>query len=214
MPSSNEDRMSPKDRRDEYYVWEDLLVDSAKEAVLGTVPPEVASGAVRFDTGARIASSLPAVLRMAIPPALSGMVLTDNVLTYGEWALICSHKLKEVLDGVGVDNVDWYPLILDNQSTGEQIRGYWLGNVIGVLDCVDWDKTVIDEDEAFFGKLWIDPAKTKGHLIFRIADYEHHLVVHRAIKEAVEREQITGVTMSPANGYRDEGFEDEEEEEE
>jgi len=151
---------------------------------------------------------------MTIPRELADKTLTDNVLTYAEWALICSHKLKGVLDRAGADNVDWYPLILDNESTGEQIRGYWLGNVVGLLDCVDWSKAVIDEDDAFFGRLWIDPSKAKGHLIFRIAGYEHHLVVHKSIKEAIEREQITGVSLPPANGYRDEGFEDEEEEEE
>jgi hypothetical protein len=200
--------------RHDYFIWEDLLSDSTREAVLGTVPAEVAGGAIRFDAGVRIGSPTPAAFRMPIPAAQAEKTLTDNVLTYGEWALICSAKLKNVLDRAGVDNVDWYPLVLDNQSTGGEVSGYWLGNVVGVVDCVDWSKAVMDEDETFFGRLWIDPAKAKGHLIFRIAGYEHHLVAHRTIKEAVERESITGLTLTPANGYRDEGFDDDEEEDE
>jgi uncharacterized protein DUF1629 len=198
----------------EYFIWEDVLSDSTREAVLGTAPPEVTGGAVRFDTGLRIMSPMPAALRMPVPAAQASKELTDNVLTYGEWALICSDKLKSVLDRTGIDNVDWYPLVLDFQPTGREVHGYWLGNVVGVIDCVDWSKAVIDEDEAFFGRLWIDPAKAKDLLMFRVAGYEHHLVVHRTVKEAVERESISGVTMTPANGYRDEGFEDEEDENE
>ncbi len=204
---------SPSQNDHEYYIWEDYLADGGKEAVFGTAPAEVAAGRVRFDAGVKITSPVADVFRMAMPVKLSGKTLTDNLLTYAQWALICSNKLKTLMERIGVDNIDWYPLVLDNEATGAQVNGYFIGNIVGTVDCVDWSKAVIDDDEAFFGRLWIDPARAKGHRMFRLAGYEHHVVVDRTVKEAVERESISGLAVRPANGYRDEGFEGEDEDE-
>jgi len=188
-----------------YHLWRDRLIDSSREVVLADVPREVTDGRMRFDTGQPVDLSLTSSLTVTIGAEVRGSELTDNVLTYGGWALIVSERLRNALDACGTQNVQWFPLSILDERNGRVHEGFWVGNVVGLVNCVDASKAVLDEDGIFFRRLWIDPAKAHGLNIFRLAEFEHHVLVHHSIKESIERGGFTGLAFPDANGFRDEG---------
>ena len=125
--------------------------------------------------------------------------LTDNLLAYGATGFVFNKKIRNILKKLNVNNIDYYKAVLDDEITGESTRDYQIANIIGVVKCIDMEKSefrldvnnriesikklVLDQDE-----LWNTDLP-----IFRIAEYFPIVLVHNILKEAFEKEGVTGL---------------------
>jgi hypothetical protein len=87
-------------------------------------------------------------------------------------------ELKKSLTAFGIDNIQYFPVKLRNPPGSKRPMpvesGYWIANIIGVIECVDKENSTliplpsgIGED---LGPFQIMESKTKGAPLFRLAE--------------------------------------------
>lgn len=88
----------------------------------------------------------------------------------------------------GVDNLDFYDVVLSDPDNGGRHSNYKAVNIIGAISAADMEKSeavvhangpLIDVD---FDSLTIDEKKTRGALIFRLAESTNAILVHEKLK--------------------------------
>lgn len=117
---------------------------------------------------------------------------------------LMTQRLHEVLLAAGVSNLDVYPAVLTDSRSGVEDNSYVAFNIIGTIAAADLQNTKFAPGStdrmisADIDKLTIDPSKTKGALMFRLAEAVNAIVVHETVKNAVEAAGIDTLTfMSP-----------------
>ncbi len=111
--------------------------------------------------------------------------------------------LFETLKSAGVDNLETFPARLKDEVNNITHTNYVAFNVIGLVAAADLDRSVLMPHEnraslhsTDFDALVIDESKTRGLLLFRLAENCSAIVVHHLIKEAVEKAGIPGIIFS------------------
>ena len=114
-----------------------------------------------------------------------------------------SKRLASVLISVGVDNIDYYQLEITDELTGRVDIDHLAFNLIGTIAAADLNKTKFSEFtleriiSADIESLVIDEKKTKGALMFRLAESVNGIVVHESVKNAIEAAGIDTLTFIP-----------------
>jgi len=123
--------------------------------------------------------------------------MTDNLIAEGATGLVVNTKIKKLLSTSGVDNIQYFDAVVENSVTGEVSDDYKIANIIGIVNCIDYDNSELeyfpDGGVMFFDKLVLDENKIKGLLIFRLYDFLPIIVVHKKIKEIFEKNSISGI---------------------
>jgi hypothetical protein len=122
-----------------------------------------------------------------------------ELLPYFGTPPVMSDKFYEALVSAGVDNLVVYDAVLTSEDDKIQYEGFKAFNVIGLVKAVDLGKSVFSADnesrlvDAGVERLAIDPKKAKGLLMFRLAEYAGAVIVHEAIKQAIEKHNFPHV---------------------
>ena len=116
--------------------------------------------------------------------------------------------LRATLDSLGVDNIDYFPVTLRDQKNGELDTEYLLANVLGLVDCVDMQKSKVEHWESGMGfdflSMVIDPAKARGFKLFRLKDDPTKVIIDEELKQHFEAtDMLVGVTLIQTEDYRD-----------
>lgn len=158
-----------------------------------SVPKEI--DVLRFLRGSlQSVATIPVHLEVK---TLSGVVFPD-AWTY----LLClfSDRLRQILDGLLIDNIQYFAAKVTSQDTKEPCRTkYWLANVIGLLDCIDHEQSDGKYDEDLEQYEWksfvVDPRRAMGVKVFRPLDERQLIVVEESVKEAIEAAQLVGIRL-------------------
>lgn len=177
-----------------YWIWRSRRRDEEDASIHG-VPQSIKELGTRFDQGLRYTDPIPPIeLHM---DARSQGQLTDNLIAPATTGLAFSSALRAALNSSGVDNIDYYPLKLINDITGEIFDDYQIANVIGVLECIDFSESDLeltdDGSIRFIESLVLMESLPSDLRMFRIMEYLPLVVVHERVKEAVEDNAMTGV---------------------
>ena len=132
-------------------------------------------------------------------------------LFIGVQALDVAHEgklLSSLQTGAGVDNIDYFPVTLRDQKNGELDTEYLLANVLGLVDCVDMQKSKVEHWESGMGfdflSMAIDPAKARGFKLFRLKDDPTKVIIDEELKQHFEAtDMLVGVTLIQTEDYRD-----------
>jgi hypothetical protein len=144
----------------------------------------------------------PLVLNLSLVSGNYRGHIIDGILTL-------YHKgLKKALDAQGVDNIDYFPVILRNPETEELDTSYFLANILGLLDCVDMAKSEVNwwpSGRGFdFLSMVIDESKTHGAKIFRLAEDPTKVIINEDLKRYFDESNIlVGVKLIQTEDYRD-----------
>jgi hypothetical protein len=190
----------------EYFVWETRR-RAPSQALVAEFPDTVATHGMNFIAGRRFIVELPE-LELHIRPADDG-TLTDDLVVFEYRCIAHSDKLARVLRKAGVENIDYYPLRIVRDATGEVYRTHEAANILDVTFCVDRDQSdlsVGDEnprDLWFIDRLVVNSERLGDTLCFRLGERPSTVIVHRRVKEAVEDAGISGPIFLPVEGYRE-----------
>lgn len=110
-------------------------------------------------------------------------------------ALVVRKDVSELLTQVGVDNIQYFPAELLDKKTGTRIDDYLVGNIVGIVDAIDMEKSVIDEDSPpriamRFETMVIDPVKCKGNLLFRLMHRQNLIVIAQPVAEKFRENKL------------------------
>lgn len=117
---------------------------------------------------------------------------------------VMSDRLLSFLRKHGIDNVDAYPVTLQNKETGQKIDGYFAVNFIGCLDCVKLDESVYELTFGapdFTGHIVIDETRVYGTNCFRIQGGPGFLVISQDIADALRKETWAGILVQSTEDY-------------
>ncbi len=153
---------------------------------------------LNFDRGELIKKS-PPIIEM---PYLnkSNNLMTDNLVAAPRMGLLINEKLKSIFESLDIGNIQYFRSKLIESNTGEVDESYCVANVVGLVSCVDQDKSDLDYyddgDIEFIDRLVLNlnTEREYGH-IFRIAEYSPLLVVSSQLKLAIESAKITGIKI-------------------
>ena len=190
----------------DYFVWETRR-RALSQALVAEFPDTVAAYGMNFIAGRRFIVELPE-LELHIRPGDDGN-LTDDLVVFEYRCIAHSDKLARVLRKAGVENIDYYPVRIMRDATGEVYRTHEAANILDVTFCIDRDKSdlsVGDEnplDLWYINRLVVNPERLGDALCFRLGERPSTIIVHRRVKEAVENAGISGPVFLPVEGYRE-----------
>jgi uncharacterized protein DUF1629 len=121
---------------------------------------------------------------------------------FDRYMCLMSPPMVEALRRSGVDNIDTYPALLVDAANERQFD-YFGVNILGLVAAADLGKsqwTNFDGAprlDTHFETLAVDPAKARGHLMFRLAEDTGTIIVHAKIKQGLESAGIPGLRFTP-----------------
>jgi hypothetical protein len=136
--------------------------------------------------------------------ALSDMVLTQFQLP------VLSPRAITTLEDLGIENVEYFPVNIKRPKITAVEKSYKIANIVGRIDC-------LDKNHAIFATFSADPNKIRSlrqyriledkiadaaaggrpPLIFRLGEFSYHALVHDSVKNAFEKQKLTGAKFTP-----------------
>lgn len=143
------------------------------------------------------------VIAEAVPQPLIYILDSDfpgspKAMYYEKSIPVVREDVIEAFRQVGVDNIQYFDAILRDPSTGKEYRNYKAYNIIGLVACADMQASELmgtsnsTMGDADFHSLVIDESKTRGLLLFRVAENVSAVVVHEKVKQVIENAGIPG----------------------
>ena len=134
-----------------YFVWETRRRNT-NDAMVSEFADTLKQYGISFLAGRRFLDPL-SELEVSIDRDGQG-VLTDDLVIYKNRCLAHSRRLIKVLHDVGVDNIDYYPLRVINEVTGEACQSHQAANILDVIFCIDEEKSDLYIDDENPYNLW------------------------------------------------------------
>jgi len=116
-----------------------------------------------------------------------------------------SLKMKEALDRLGVNNINYYPVLIVDEDTGKGIAEYFLGVVTDIVSCLDIENSKFKEDtmgKKFVSEFCIDESKTRGLELFRFHNIPGLLIINQDLKDKLFSIEFTGVSFKHTSEYK------------
>jgi len=115
-----------------------------------------------------------------------------------------SEKMKSSLDELGVDNIDYYPVVIVEWETKEVLANYWLAIVKDLIACIDLENSEISKNASgreIITKFAVDHTKTTGSNLFRFHHIPGLVIINDDLKEKLSKIEFTGVRFQHTNEY-------------
>jgi hypothetical protein len=179
-----------------YFIWANERTAESQLALDGT-PDVIKALDLSFDRGLRVHTDVPLV-RFAVEVETGNASLTDNLIAAGMRGLVLSSRGRRTLRRCGVDNIDYYPLVLVDPAH-RAIDDYQIANLIGRPSCIDLVKSDVEmhpdmpDTIEFINSLTLTTGSFGTLRMFRAAEHAQVIVVHEEVKKAWEAERLTGV---------------------
>ncbi len=115
-------------------------------------------------------------------------------------------RLATSLQEAGVDNVEFFPAVLTNTTTGQRFD-YQAFNVVGVVAAADLGKSEWTSDDGVpvadvsFESLVLDESKAGGLKMFRLAENINALLVHEAVRDHILKRGIDTLKFVPPDEW-------------
>jgi hypothetical protein len=120
---------------------------------------------------------------------------------FDRYMCLMSPPMVDALRRCGVDNIDTYPAVLVDNANEREFR-YFAVNILGLVAAADLSKSQWSNFDSaarldtHFESLAVDPAKARGHLMFRLAEDTGTIIVHAKVKQALESAGIPMLRFS------------------
>lgn len=157
-----------------------------------------------FCAGERIDDGIPTL----VFDTIEKIEVKDCIVPKGKGlGLIFSSKLKEILENEGIDNIDYYNILINNKHSKEELEGYYLTNIVEtkpfLTDDSMWDdvpsldlKIIMDIG---FNEDFLENQKSK---IIRSEKCPTIIAIRGSLKQKLDEEGITGLdTILPEDWH-------------
>ncbi|MDH5218268.1 MAG: hypothetical protein OEX19_11255 [Gammaproteobacteria bacterium] len=144
----------------------------------------------------------PLVLDLSLESGLFRGAIIDGFLT------LYHRKLMQILSEFKIENIQHFPVILRDQETGKTEETYVMVNIIGLIDCVDMDKSKVRWWPSGMGydfeSMYIDGSKVHGLHIFRLKDDPAKVIISEELKQHLEtHKMLVGTKVIKTEDYSD-----------
>lgn len=181
---------------DFYLLEQDLRIPGI--AAVGSIPDDMEP--LDWMAGRRMPA--PAgVLRLGLSTN-SGTEHTDIM---GSLLTLFHDDLKAAMDSFGVANIDYFPVELEHPSTGAVQSGWWLANIIGLVECVDLSRSRLRPQpgglRGVLESFHVDESRVGSGPIFRLAEKPTLIVINAALRRHLQASDLGGVRLRHTRAY-------------
>jgi len=116
------------------------------------------------------------------------------------------HRIfREKLEQLKITNIQYFPVELTNPE-GEIEIPYSIANVIGLMEAVDIENSIIEESSVSGARGWlqsfkIDPLKARGQRLFRIVEAPNLIIIDETLRDGLWDLEVPGVWMMSTEEY-------------
>ncbi len=112
---------------------------------------------------------------------------------------LMSNRLVEALKSSGVDNIELFEAQIVNEAGGGKISGYQVVNVLGLVSAADprASKSRPLANVRSFQKLVLDESRTRGLLLFRLAESLTDIIIAEKVAKRVQDGGFVDVVVEP-----------------
>jgi len=141
-------------------------------------------------------------LPIKIEAELDDDVIYTDIINPG--VPLFSDKMKTALDGLGIETIEYFPVVLVDVDTDEVVAEYWLAIVKEIIACIDLEKSEFKQNASgasVIARFAIDEAKTSGSKLFRFHNIPGLMIINEGLKEELSKIDFTGVNFKPTQEY-------------
>jgi hypothetical protein len=131
----------------------------------------------------------------------------SELMQYFNSANLMTNEMFDCLLRAGVDNLQGWDAVIRSEDGSVEHKGYKIFNLIGLIAAADLTKTEFNPEnpsrhfDASIEKLVIDPNKTRGAQMFRLAEFVGAVLIHDRIKRALEAGGFTKLKFGDPAEY-------------
>jgi len=178
-----------------YLLEQDLRIPEI--AAIGGVPENIEP--LDWLSGKKMPSPGPLLLPLS---STSGELRTDIM---GSLLTLFSDALKDAMSEFSIDNIDYFPVELEDRAANEVETGYWLANIVGLVSCLDVSRSiVVPRPSGAKGRLesfYIDPKRAASLKIFRLAEQPALIIISHDLRKYLMSLSLAGVRMRHTKAY-------------
>lgn len=121
-------------------------------------------------------------------------------------ALVVRQELAQALREAGVDNIEYFPAALIDRQTGARHLDYAVGNIVGVVDAIDMQKSVLAPNSPpaiamRFKKMVLDEQKCRGLLLFRLMHRQSLVIVAGTLADHLRKKNFPYLHLIPPEKF-------------
>lgn len=178
-----------------YYIFDAVSPNS--HAPFLDLPPEI-------DLIESLKGKVPNVsdLPIEIEAEVDEDVVYSDIINPG--VPLFSRKVKEALEANDVQNIEYIPVVIIDEASGEVLAEYWLGVIKAIIACIDLENSVITANkkgQPVVTQFSIDTNKTQGVKLFRFHNIPALILINEELKNALEGLKLQGVRYMPTDTY-------------
>ena len=116
-----------------------------------------------------------------------------------------SEKMKSALDDLGVNNIDYYPVVIVDYDTRDVLAEYYLGVVTDIVACIDLDNSVFEENsmgKTVITQFAVDDSKTGDLNLFRFHNIPGLIIINEELKDKLSKIDFQGISFKPTQEYK------------
>ncbi len=189
-----------------YWILSNELENFDSDADLSGDEPYTSHSGIEFDEGESIRDQRFPMLRFTMDKDTRRGRMTDHISITSFPGEIFSNKTVELLKVLNIENIELIDFEIYDPQQDKIYDDYKIANIIGVVDCVDFDRSDLkfyeDGDIKRIWKLVLNESKIPEEMkIFRLEKFKLLIVVHDDIKKAFEAAGITGCVFYRPEDY-------------
>jgi hypothetical protein len=112
-----------------------------------------------------------------------------------------SEKLKLLLDGLEIDNIDFYPVELFKKNSGEIVARYHMGIILGLIKCLKSGLETSPAGRSMLKNPVIDPVCVCDQKLFRLYESPQLIIINSNIKDILVAAGLQGVSITKLEDY-------------
>jgi len=124
--------------------------------------------------------------------------------------LLFSDRFIKILNENNITNIQYFPTTIENNKTSEIISSYKIANIIGNVECVNFEKSTVQFAPKLkrkliksFEKLILDESMIPSDLqIFRLGEARYLTIVSEKFKNLCNENNIVGIEFFEVLEYK------------
>ncbi len=111
---------------------------------------------------------------------------------------IVSNRMRKALDAFGIKNIQYVPAVLEQPDPKKQHMGYFLANVIGLVSCVDPERSTYQQlsgNKRLLRGMVIDAKAVPGLSLFRLKENRRLVLISQPLKLHLQTQGLQGLSF-------------------
>jgi len=122
-----------------------------------------------------------------------------RLFAYYRNCALMHRDMVDALRSAGADNLQAFAALISLKGSGETFHDHLVVNVVGVVSCANLaaSETQPLGELHYFLHLAIDPKRTHGLRLFRLAEYPPEILVDERVAAALRGLELPGLVLEP-----------------